>query len=339
MRGFILVIAVLLTNGGLGWRNSSAQTPSDNQVFGTVKFRIPPGWVRQDLNDAAVLAPSSGAHVAIGFARGVKLGMSYRSGFETVLLRLLKGAQPKIESFPGPGYEILRATIRTDIADGKMRFYVCVAANPFGRLEMITLSTETEPEIQTYWPLFENFRQSLIYLPEAEPAAGANAAPAGFGQAPASSLGARYGTRDPHTCPPAKAPVQTLTAELAKQFFQCREEHQVGGYLYLIENLTLEIGKGRPPIGAMLVELVDLDVDSLVYPIRGSFIRYQCRELNADRRFDGILYNIGKNCSAYDQPKAEGSCYRTTFGEWKCSMMDLVANLNSGRHNLPPPIR
>ena len=69
---------------------------------------------------------------------------------------------------------------------------------------MITLVTETEHEIQTYWPLFENFRQSLIYLPQAELAARGNAAPGELGPTPAFRIGAKYGTRDPHTCPPAK---------------------------------------------------------------------------------------------------------------------------------------
>ena len=35
------------------------------------------------------------------------------------------------------------------------------------------------------------------------------------------------------------------------------------------------------------------------------------------------MKNVGKNCNAYDQPKATGMCYKTTFGDWRCTMIDI----------------
>jgi len=37
-----------------------------------------------------------------------------------------------------------------------------------------------------------------------------------------------------------------------------------------------------------------------------------------------------------DQPDAEGKCYRTSFGDWDCRMMD-GRHLDSFHHNVPPP--
>jgi hypothetical protein len=153
----------------------------------------------------------------------------------------------------------------------------------------------------------------------------------------ATSIGKIYGTRDPKTCVPSAQRVDgPLTVERARESFLCSQEHEVGGYLYLIENLTLQVGKGHPPGDEMSYE-ADLDWDSLVFPIRGSFTQYQCKPLNADRAFGGMFYNVGTNCSAYDQPHANGKCFKTSFGEWRCELIDNLANFNWGRHNVPPP--
>lgn len=52
----------------------------------------------------------------------------------------------------------------------------------------------------------------------------------------------------------------------------------------------------------------------------------------------GSLANAGKNCTSYDQPKAEGVCWKTTFGDWGCNMNDL--NHSGSQHqkrNVAPP--
>jgi hypothetical protein len=36
------------------------------------------------------------------------------------------------------------------------------------------------------------------------------------------------------------------------------------------------------------------------------------------------------------QPKAEGKCYKTTFGDWKCSMQQLIAPENFLADQPPP---
>src|ERR1035441_10285017 len=67
----------------------------------------------------------------------------------------------------------------------------------------------------------------------------------------------------------------------------------------------------------------DADVNSPVYPIRGSYDGYTCGLLDPPR----TVY--GRNCMVQGQPQATGSCYRTSFGDWSCGMID--ANNQIGR--------
>jgi hypothetical protein len=188
----------------------------------------------------------------------------------------------------------------------------------------------------------------LIGLPTALPGNDRRAAVAGAAAlltavamqtAPAQAgEGAKYGTRDPQTCASAKEPAKgAISAELARKYVICQKEEvaHTQGFIYLLENVTVEIGKGVP-----LLELsrgarpTDGDPDGVVYPIRGSLKEYQCAVASDGGALGPRYNNIGKNCNVYDEPKATGTCYRTTFGDWHCSMSDL----NSRQiPNQPPP--
>jgi hypothetical protein len=152
------------------------------------------------------------------------------------------------------------------------------------------------------------------------PSAQANRAP---------TVGAKYGTRDPHTCNSTKEPSQgAISVEQAKQYFFCGAERVLdavgrnGTYLYLKENVKIEVGKGVPyQPGANFYP--DMDQSSLVYPIRGSFVTYQC-----------WAGSDGRNCASYDTLNASGSCYRTAFGDWSCTMS---GSEGEWRFNVAPP--
>jgi hypothetical protein len=136
---------------------------------------------------------------------------------------------------------------------------------------------------------------------------------------PQTGVGAKYGARDPFTCKSTKQPLQGApSAEQAKAYLIGRFEKETGtgtlGQLYLTENVKLEIGKGRPfeqGDGSG-----DADVSELVYPIRGSFTYYRCYPINS-------VYPVGQSCKKIESPNAEGFCYKTTFGDWRCSMVDI----------------
>jgi hypothetical protein len=141
--------------------------------------------------------------------------------------------------------------------------------------------------------------------------------------------GAPYGSRDAHTCGSTKAPGKGAPSEkVVTEAILCSTEHVASQMLYLVEDLKVEIApKGRPynPSSDLMT---DIDTDVPVYTIRGSLNKWQCAA-NSD-----ILKNQGKNCSRYAQPQANGRCYKSTFGDWKCSMIDLNSTQVS---KLPPP--
>ena len=147
-----------------------------------------------------------------------------------------------------------------------------------------------------------------------------------------AGIGHKYGTRDPHVCKSTKAPAKgAITVRLAKEYLLCDTEAESGGFLYLLENVKVEVGKGRR-YNPKSDDYTDIDSSSLVYPIRGSYTEFQC---SAENR-GSILYNIGKNCNSGDQPHALGLCYRTTFSDWHCSMMDM-AHSTPSRFGVAPP--
>lgn len=148
----------------------------------------------------------------------------------------------------------------------------------------------------------------------------------------ATGVGAKYGARDPQECASKVEPAKgVLSPALAAKYFACLVENESRGDLHLVENVKIEIGKGIP-----LLELdrgarpSDGDTAGLVYPIRGSVIKYMCSVPST------YMKNEGKNCTIFEEPKATGTCYRTTFGDWSCNMMDLRGKQIS---NQPPPPR
>jgi hypothetical protein len=149
------------------------------------------------------------------------------------------------------------------------------------------------------------------------------------------SINARYGSRDPRTCEDTKAPARgAITAALALKYLNCQMEYVSGsGDLYLVENVKVEVGGGIPYAAIMgQRSLSEIDVKHPVYPIRGSLLRYQCQNrLTAARVPDA-------NCTTYNEPKATGYCYKTTFADWRCYMNDPAAgNASNIRHDVPPP--
>lgn len=151
---------------------------------------------------------------------------------------------------------------------------------------------------------------------------------------PQTGVGSKYGTRDPYTCKSTKAPAHgAISPEVAAQYVACNAEGETGGMLYLLQNVKVEVGAGRA-FNPNSDDYADIDQSSPLYPIRGSFTRYQCGAVSSGP----ILPNVGKNCNSGDQPNATGVCYKTTFGDWHCSMMDLTHD-SLNRFGVPPPAK
>lgn len=148
---------------------------------------------------------------------------------------------------------------------------------------------------------------------------------------PQKGVGAPFGARDPRACSstayPEKGPISEA---MAKQYFICgMEKVNPDGYLFLEENVKLQVGRGVVPRGVYAVPRADQDPNAKVYAIRGSFDQYMCSKLDHSTMFN----NIGKNCGDQHVTNATGSCYRTTFGDWKCQMVGGGGSTG----NVPPP--
>jgi len=137
--------------------------------------------------------------------------------------------------------------------------------------------------------------------------------------AEAAGLGAKYGTREPTSCTEMTAPANgALSAAQATQYLKCTTELESGQQLYLLEDVIVQVATKGRPYNPHNDSMPEIDTDQPIYAIRGSFVRYQCSRPDAD-----IMQNVGRNCSSVDQPNAAGNCWKTTFGDWRCTMNDL----------------
>jgi hypothetical protein len=152
-----------------------------------------------------------------------------------------------------------------------------------------------------------------------------------------TGVGAAYGSRNPAVCKSTKSPASGVpSASQLKDYVRCDVylgEKANGKTIYLLENLQVEIGKGRPYQDSEK-GVSNIDPSQPVYPIRGSYDKYSCAVLVA-----GGLPNAtrGANCAIFKEPRASGICYKTTFGEWGCMMVDVQINTREGQFNMPPP--
>lgn len=162
------------------------------------------------------------------------------------------------------------------------------------------------------------------------------ARPEAEGQAPRAGTN-RYGTRDPQTCDDTSAPRSgVITAALARQYVICDREGVRRRAMHIVENVKVQVGGGRAYQPQSDLSYSDIDVNSPIYPLRGSLSAYQCVEVDANRAHSG--FNLGRNCILFEERKATGSCYRTTFADWKCSMYGVSGMTRDDEHpNVAPP--
>jgi hypothetical protein len=149
-----------------------------------------------------------------------------------------------------------------------------------------------------------------------------------------SNIRARFGTRDPVTCPSYKEPrTGAISADQAKQYFKCGLEAKGGlegtdGQVFVVEDLVLEVGAASPP---GTIRIPDAAADSPAYAIKGSFVIYGCTAISTSP----MTYNKGRNCTVKTQPNASGWCYKTVNQDWRCDMVDT--RNRTVQMELPPP--
>ena len=137
------------------------------------------------------------------------------------------------------------------------------------------------------------------------------------------------------TCQPARS--QPNNAAQIARMIQCARETNRSGTITTLNNISVEFGGTRKYQSFADSGNDGIDTAAPVMPLRGSLDRYICNPIT--HKIPGDVYsadNTGKNCTVVHERKATGSCIRTTFGDWTCSMMEAV-HPDEWVSNQPPP--
>ena len=133
-----------------------------------------------------------------------------------------------------------------------------------------------------------------------------------------------FGARMPRKCNAVThLPNEAEAAALA----QCATEKggESGAFrpmIYLWQNLKVQMGGSRPYAYNADSHSTGIDTEAKVYPIRVTGDQLSC---------------TGKpTCLTSHADKAEGTCYKTTFGDWQCHFSQ-VFNVTKSDVELPAP--
>jgi hypothetical protein len=148
-----------------------------------------------------------------------------------------------------------------------------------------------------------------------------------FSSSASAATGADFGTRSPRTCAPVKS--QPTVQQMAA-LVQCSQEKFFNGDVMILDQVKVQAGSARAYEPRSDGGHENIDVRANIIPIRGSFINYVCGPITGSSSKDA-----GKNCSKFTEPRAEGECWRSTFGEWQCEMGQVSGGENS--YGQPPP--
>jgi hypothetical protein len=136
---------------------------------------------------------------------------------------------------------------------------------------------------------------------------------------PPPTMNAMFGTRNPRTCVPVKhVPSEAEAAALV----QCaRDNARPPDLMFLVQNIKVTKGSSRPYIYNSDSFNSNIDTTSEVYPIRVAADWYMCSQ--------------EKTCKVTPYAEMEGACYKTTFGDWRCSFSEISAR--PGPETTAPP--
>jgi hypothetical protein len=147
-----------------------------------------------------------------------------------------------------------------------------------------------------------------------------------------TGAGKEYETRDPFTCKSKKDPASgALAGGQLKAYVQCSNERAAGGYISLLQNVQVEIGRSRPYSAWSDSGNTSIDNSQPVYPIRGSYDLYSCRPPGS------IGFPAGKNCNVRKNSEFTGVCSKTTFNDWSCPVKGTGDGLIGITYNVRGP--
>jgi hypothetical protein len=118
-----------------------------------------------------------------------------------------------------------------------------------------------------------------------------------------------YQARAPRTCSTVTSPPN---ASQATVMVQCSMDALTDTGLGLIQDVKLQIGKPRPFAEWTDGGLLNVDLTATIYPLQGSYTGYFCRLIGSAP--------AGQSCLRSAVPAAQGWCWKTSFGDYKCKM-------------------
>jgi len=152
-----------------------------------------------------------------------------------------------------------------------------------------------------------------------------------------AGVGAAYGARDPITCDNTKSKGSAPTVAEATRFFQCTNERESARFgLWLVSDIKMQMSGPRRYNPGNDLNVPQIDTDAPLYNLKGSFLSYSCDKVGGPGTG---LSPAGKNCNMFTYQRATGTCYKDTFGEWRCQMMDMTVGDPSEveTRGVPPP--
>ena len=133
-----------------------------------------------------------------------------------------------------------------------------------------------------------------------------------------------YQGRAPKKCATVNNPP---SPELAAAMIPCSMDQESSLGLTLFQDVKVQMGTPRAFIMATDNGLSEVDVNAMVYPLRGSFTAYGCRYISN-------MAPAGQSCGVSPVPEAKGWCWKTSFGDWKCRF-DTIFALGWGKGAAP----
>ena len=133
-----------------------------------------------------------------------------------------------------------------------------------------------------------------------------------------------YQARAPRTCATLTSPP---SASQATVMVQCSMDALTDTGLGLIQDVKLQVGKSRPFVYWTDAGLAGIDLTATVYPLQGSYTGYFCRLISN-------MAPAGQSCIKSAVPAAQGWCWKTSFGDYKCKMQGGAPKSEQG---MPAP--
>ena len=135
-------------------------------------------------------------------------------------------------------------------------------------------------------------------------------------------MDATYASRDPRKCRSVIAPPNQAQAAA---LIQCTMEVATSIGARLMQNVNVQFGAPRNFQPETDSRLKEIDAQAPILPLTGRAMSYFCSSVAFG------LYHAGTNCTVTPMPQANGRCWRTTFGDWKCSLDEPIADSRSGQ--------